>query len=547
MATLIVALVVPYIHYTYGFWMQGPERETARYLAFGVLFGLFLLRPVAVVLHGIRRRPRPPASEGITAIVPCCDCARTIGRLVEALLRQSLRPIEILLVENNSTDDTWHVIQELAREHPEVRAYSIRIEPGEYPLSVAVNFGIARASHNVILRLDDDSYVTEKTLERAVAPIARGEAVAVAGNLRVANERRSLWTRLQSLEYLLAMEMDRGSHSIARTIICCSGGMSLFRKDVLLRAGGFVSLPRMLSEDMEMTLHSQRFGRAVMTREAVGFTKVPETLKVLWRQRFRWAVCGTVTLYWHRRGLANANYWYAGQSSLDGLVGFVGLPFRAVFFLRDLFAFLLPFHIVILLTTDEGRVWLLLFVVARTVVSELELLILSPVVASRQGLRYWFLVPLFVLVYGPILIAVRFVGTWAALAHIVELRRKEEVVHREGLRPVERWQGAGFPNLVIERVGATRRFRVVGDLDGVVSQEIAELLLLEVSREGDITLDLSRSSLVTEEAMSAFHRVAKELSGSGKLVLAGARERDESVVVTVGAVRTSSARVPARS
>ena len=533
LSTLIVALGIPYIHYTYGFWLQGSERRSARYLVFGLLLALFLLRPLVVLIHhrSARKLGSPLSTEGLTAIVPCCNCASTIGRLVEALLRQPLRPIEILLVENNSADDTWQVIQQFAREHPEVHAYSIRIEPGEYPLSVAVNFGIARATYNIILRLDDDSYVTEETLERAVAPITRGEAVAVACNLRVANVRASLWTRLQSLEYLLAMEMDRGSHSIARTIICCSGGMSLFRKDILLKAGGFVSLPRMLSEDMEMTLHSQRFGRAVMMREALGFTKVPETIRTLWRQRYRWAVCGTVTLYWHRRGLANAKYWYTDTSALDGLVGFVGLPFRAAFFLRDLFAFLLPFHIGILLSTAEGRGWLMLFVVARSMVLYVELLILSPALASRQGAAYWFLVPLFILVYGPVLIAVRFVGTWAALAHIVELRRKEEVVEREGLRPVERWQGAGFPNLVIERIGATRTFRVVGQLDGSVSRQVASLLLLEVSRQGDIVLDLSESSVPTEEARAAFQQVAERLSGGSRLVLSHPDEADELVLV----------------
>ncbi len=54
-----------------------------------------------------------------------------------------------------------------------------------------------------------------------------------------------------------------------------------------------------------------------------------------------------------------------------------------------------------------------------------QLLVLSGALINRQGLAYWWLVPFFTLAYGPVLLAVRFAGTWKGLRDIGILRRKE--------------------------------------------------------------------------------------------------------------------------
>jgi hypothetical protein len=79
---------------------------------------------------------------------------------------------------------------------------------------------------------------------------------------------------------------------------------------------------------------------------AVGYTAVPATLRQLMRQRFRWAICGTVAVYIHREGGANRRYWH------DGTIGFLGLPMRALSGLRDLFAASLPLYLA--LTVRHG-------------------------------------------------------------------------------------------------------------------------------------------------------------------------------------------------
>jgi hypothetical protein len=63
----------------------------------------------------------------------------------------------------------------------------------------------------------------------------------------------------------------------------------------------------------------------------------------------------------------------------------------------------------------------------------IQLSILSGTLHSRQGARYWILIPIFTLIYGPVLLFVRFVGTWAGLVQVRTLRRKEDRLEHAGL------------------------------------------------------------------------------------------------------------------
>jgi cellulose synthase/poly-beta-1,6-N-acetylglucosamine synthase-like glycosyltransferase len=427
---VLFMLALPFLYFEYRLWLHGTALRAAELAILGAMVAWLVGRPLAVLVSSRLQRAPPQRIEdhGVSVVVPCYNAGHKVEQTLQSLLAQTVRPIEIVFVENNSTDDTLDVLRRLEREHPEVRAFSVQTRPGEYPASVAVNYGVARATHDIIVRMDDDTLMQPDTVALAIPPLVRGDAVAVACNLRVANSTSSVWTRVQSLEYLLAMEMDRRSQVMGQTVLCCSGGLSVFRRDSVLRAGGFCSLPRWVSEDLDMTMKNHRLGLVAVRPQAVGFTTVPETLWQVIRQRYRWAISGTVAIYLHRFGLARRSYWF------DGRVGFLGLPMRVVMGMRDLVAPLYPFYL-LLVFARGGALWLGGILAAQMAVMIMQLLILMKALRFRQGLRYWFLIPFFTLVYGPVLLAVRFIGTWSGLIHIWMLRRKEEGLEHAGLDP----------------------------------------------------------------------------------------------------------------
>jgi poly-beta-1,6-N-acetyl-D-glucosamine synthase len=404
----------------------GPVQRAIPPVTFTALLLLWTLgRPALIVAKS--RRILPQTGEvGVSVVIPCCNCAQEVSRTVASILTQRRAgPLEVLLVENNSTDDTWAVLLALEAEFTEVRALQVTTRPEEYAASVAVNHGVAHASHEVIVRMDDDTLMQPGFLEHAVVPMASDvEVSATAVNLRVLNPDASLWTRFQSVEYLLAMELERRFQALFNSVLICSGGLSVFRRAVLIKSGGFCSLPKWVSEDMDITAKAHRFGMVRMVPEAIGFTEVPSTLRGLLHQRYRWAISGTVSMYLHREGLARSSYWY------EGMIGFMGLPVRAAGALRDLFGFLMPVYLVVLWVTTGW--WVLAVIVGWVGVLLAQLALLRPTLRNTQGLKNWWVVPLFPVCYGPLLLATRCAGTWAGLRHVRQLRRKEFDLQYEG-------------------------------------------------------------------------------------------------------------------
>jgi hypothetical protein len=353
----------------------------------------------------------------------------TLRDTVEGLLTQTHRPLEIILVENGSTDGTRVLAERLADEYAEVRAASVQPSPTDYPVSVATNVGVGMAKHPVILRLDDDTSLKQDAIARALAELIASNASAVACNLRIRNPDGSLWTRLQAIEYLLAMDLDRRWQALFDSVICCSGAMSMFRRSAIIAAGGFVSAPRLMSEDMDMTLRAHERGCVPVAPEAIGFTTVPTTLGDLLAQRARWGASGTMSVYLHRHGIGRRASWHSRW------LGVVGLPLKLGIVVRELLGPVVLLDLW-LLWANEGPRWLALMCAAHLGARGAQLALLAPALArrdARQGLRWWWLLPVLTFVYGPLIAVARCVGAWKGIRNIVELRRRADVVERRGL------------------------------------------------------------------------------------------------------------------
>jgi cellulose synthase/poly-beta-1,6-N-acetylglucosamine synthase-like glycosyltransferase len=380
----------------------------------------YLGRPLAVLLFRQRERKHEATDplSGISVVIPCHNVQPTIVDSLRSVLEQDVDcPIEVLLVENNSTDDTMDRLFAIELEHPEtVHVLRVRPSPDEFPAAVAVNFGIQRARYDVIVRMDDDTTLAPSALREIVRQLRRPGIVGVACNLRVANPKATVWTRFQSIEYMLAMELDRRSQVLMDSIVCASGGLSAFRRDAMLDVGGY-STVQSVSEDLELTLKCQKVGRIAMAPKAIGYTSCPPTLPKLLKQRVRWGTNGTIGASLHVRGFFNRTYWSTGMT------GFYGLPTKFVATVRELLPIALAdmlwqaFHL-------SGWAGLLVLIGFPTAIQLLQILILAPALVMRQGLRYVALSPVFLFVYGPLLTVARFVGGIRAAILFVPSKRR---------------------------------------------------------------------------------------------------------------------------
>jgi cellulose synthase/poly-beta-1,6-N-acetylglucosamine synthase-like glycosyltransferase len=430
------ALLVSYAGLAFGWGRALPllTGKTNRSLVIAAaLYVVWVIsRPLLIALRSdqgsVPASDKPP-KPGASVVIPCCNAAGQIGETVATILVQNYRPIEIILVENNSTDSTWQVCQQLERHHPGVvRAARVDVHEWEYACSVAVNVGVQMARYESIIRMDCDTVMGPAMVAEAVSELSLSGTAAVAVNLRLANAETSLITRLQAIEYLLAMELDRRFQAMFGSIVCCSGGLSAYRRSTIINGGGFCSAPKWVSEDLDMTMKAHRLGNVRMAPKSVGYTSAPETVRDVFRQRTRWGTTGIVAFYLHHRGLARRSYWF------DGRIGFYGLPLLGVIKLRDMLGFTL-FVVAPLAILRGSWQWLVLFAIIRMVALATQLLLLLPILRNRQGMTSLWLVPAFVCIYGPLLLAARCVGAWRGVRDIRLLRNKIAVLEHAGLDP----------------------------------------------------------------------------------------------------------------
>lgn len=119
----------------------------------------------------------------VTAILCTCNRAGTLAETLESLAASQLPDSvswEVLVVDNNSTDQTREVVQGFCRRYPGRFRYLLEPKPGK---SYALNSGIANASGEVLAFVDDDVTVEPRWLRNLTAGLLAGEWVGTAGRI----------------------------------------------------------------------------------------------------------------------------------------------------------------------------------------------------------------------------------------------------------------------------------------------------------------------------------------------------------------------------
>ena len=256
----------------------------------------------------------------VSVIVPAYNEEVGIAATVRSLVASSHPDVEIIVVDDGSTDRTAEVVDALGE--PTVRL--VRRANGGKP--AALNTGIALARHDVIVMIDGDTVFEPDTITELIRPLADPTIGAVSGNTKVGN-RRGLLGRWQHIEYVIGFNLDRRMYDVLRCIPTIPGAIGAFRRDVLDAVGGVSD--DTLAEDTDLTMAINRAGwRVVYEERARAWTEAPATLRQLWRQRYRWCY-GTMQAMWkHRRAVRERSP--LGRFGLPYLLFFqVALPMLA--------------------------------------------------------------------------------------------------------------------------------------------------------------------------------------------------------------------------
>jgi cellulose synthase/poly-beta-1,6-N-acetylglucosamine synthase-like glycosyltransferase/peptidoglycan/xylan/chitin deacetylase (PgdA/CDA1 family) len=274
-----------------------------------LLFG-FARRHVRLV----RGKSNTELTPAVSIVVPAFNEAVDIERAVTSLAESDYPDLEIVVVDDGSTDGTGALVEKLGL--PQVRLLS---QPNAGK-PAALNLGIAETQHEIVVMVDADTVFEPGTLRHLVQPFASDEIGAVSGNTKVGN-RGGLLGRWQHIEYVMGFNLDRRLFDVLRCMPTVPGAVGAFRRQALAEVGGVSGAT--LAEDTDLTLAIGRAGwRVVYAEDARAWTEAPATLRGLWRQRYRWCY-GTLQSVWKHR----AAIWRRGE----GRIGRRGLPYLILF------------------------------------------------------------------------------------------------------------------------------------------------------------------------------------------------------------------------
>lgn len=109
----------------------------------------------------------------VSIIIPAYNAEKSIKRCIESVLQQKYSNVEIIVINDGSTDNTLNILEELQLKNNNLYVYSIK----NAGVSNARNVGIGYATGEFICFIDSDDYVTEDYIEKMVESWRPGRAV----------------------------------------------------------------------------------------------------------------------------------------------------------------------------------------------------------------------------------------------------------------------------------------------------------------------------------------------------------------------------------
>ncbi|WP_142265658.1 bifunctional polysaccharide deacetylase/glycosyltransferase family 2 protein [Streptomyces sp. SLBN-115] len=260
----------------------------------------------------------PTVTRPVSVIVPAYNEKECIANTLKSLAK-STHPIEIIIVDDGSDDNTSEISREAARALGMTNVRVIRQENAGKP--AALNNGVRSASYDIVVMMDGDTVFEPDAVHQLVQPFADPKVGAVAGNAKVGN-RDTIIGAWQHIEYVMGFNLDRRMYDLLRCMPTIPGAIGAFRREAVLEVGGMSE--DTLAEDTDITIAMHRGGWQVVYQEhAKAWTEAPGSLKQLWSQRYRWSY-GTMQALWkHRKSLTDK-----GPS---GRFGRVGMPLVVLF------------------------------------------------------------------------------------------------------------------------------------------------------------------------------------------------------------------------
>lgn len=231
-----------------------------------------------------------------TVIVPAYNEGKQVYDTLMSLANSDYpgAKLQLLSIDDGSRDDTWYWMKEAKKILGE--RVAIYQQPKNKGKRHALYRGFNLGSGDVFVTVDSDSVVNNNTLRNLVSPFVVNENCgAVAGNIRVLNNKKALLPKMLDVSFVLSFEFVRSAESSLNSVLCTPGALAAYRRTAVFAClpewinQTFMGKPSDIGEDRAMTNMILKQGYKVLfQRNAYAYTNVPENYTGLYKMFIRW-------------------------------------------------------------------------------------------------------------------------------------------------------------------------------------------------------------------------------------------------------------------
>ena len=239
----------------------------------------------ALLDESVEAEAPPGGWPGVTLLIPAFNEEAVIALSVRAVLAADYPELELIVLDDGSTDATSAVATTAGAGDPRLEVVRDEVNRGK---AAQLNRGFDRARNGLVVVTDADTHLHPAALKLLVARIERSPRIAaVAGAPHVTNRGRLL-PAIQILEAASIIGLIRRTQGLSGRVGIVAGVLGVFRRDAVLGVGGYDD--RMSTEDIELTWRLLLAGWMTdYEPNALVGMEVPARLSALWAQRRRWA------------------------------------------------------------------------------------------------------------------------------------------------------------------------------------------------------------------------------------------------------------------
>ena len=315
--------------------------------------------------------------EPVSIVIPCYNEGEHIGEAIESLLDLDYPKdmIEIIIVDDKSTDNSVEIIRKYARKYKNVRLIVNKRNSGG--AAEPTNIGIMAAKYNYIAVADADSTPARDALIKMIGFLQNDKKVGAVTCAVLAKTPKTFMQKLQAIEYSV-IAFNRKLLDMVDAVYVTPGPFALYRKKTLVEVGLFDT--GSMTQDIEIVwrLLSKGYVARMCLATSVR-SATPTKFRHWWKQRIRWNIGGTQALMKYknlvfRRGMLGA--FVIPFFSFSLFIGLFGL---------GIYAYLITRRFLVAYLSTKYSVY------ASTAVLRLETLSFVPSVLNFLGISLFFL------------------------------------------------------------------------------------------------------------------------------------------------------------